>query len=484
MKEIENSRLSRRQMLKIMGAVTGASALAACGGQAPTPAQPAPEQPAAEPATEQPAEVAPTAAPAAEGVTIRWYANADPTRNAWMTDVAMPKFKEIHPEYTIEPIIVPWDEFDPKLTAMFAAKDLPEVFANWGSTGYVEYKYRGMCIYMDEYIASAADELKLDDIPQSALDGVKVNGKLVGLPLYILGTYTFYNKDLFDKAGIEVPPSDWDDKSWTWDKMLEVAGKLTSNYEDPATGQYGVVMGLGSPEEMPWLNGHSIWSDETLATGIAKEIFFDDPKAVEAYQMQYDLVCKHKVAPDAAISSAISATGDPFQAGKVAMNVGGGWGFWSLKEVAGSFNWNCASLPRIQPDILADALYADPMLISAQTDKKDQAWEFVKFLYMPDGMKDFMLATWSPPSRKELLQDWVNLWPDAMRPDLVKSLEGSWKYGIVTPWNRIAGYSQIYDPIYSALDPAALCEATVAEVAPGIQEEVNGILAGLQFEES
>jgi hypothetical protein len=70
-----------------------------------------------------------------------------------------------------------------------------------------------------------------------------------------------------------------------------------------------------------------------------------------------------------------------------------------------------------------------------------------------------------------------------MRADLVKSLEGSWKYGIVTPWNRIAGYSQIYDPIYSALDPCALCEAQVAEVAPGIQEEVNNILAGLKFEE-
>ncbi len=250
MKDLDTVRLSRRQMLKIVGAAAGASALAACAAPAPAPApsapaeEPAAEQPAAEPAVE--ATEAP-AAPAAAGPTIRWYANADPTRNTWMTDVAMPKFKELHPEYTIAPIIVPWDEFDPKLTSMFAANDLPEVFANWGSTGYVEYKLRGMCIYMDDYINAAASELKLEDIPQSALDGVKVNGKLVGLPLYILGTYIFYNKDIFDKAGIEVPPSDWDDKSWTWDKMLDVAGKLTSNYDDPATGQYGVSHGPRQP---------------------------------------------------------------------------------------------------------------------------------------------------------------------------------------------------------------------------------------------
>jgi multiple sugar transport system substrate-binding protein len=479
MKEVENVRLSRRQMLKVLGAAAGASALAACAAQAPAPPAPAEEQTAAQPEQETQSE-----APAAAGVTIRWYANADPTRNTWMTDVAMPKFKELHPEYTIEPIIVPWDEFDPKLTSMFAAGDLPEVFANWGSTGYVEYALRGMCIYMDEYIKGAADELKLDDIPQSALDGVTVNGKLVGLPLYILGTYTFYNQDIFDKAGIAYPPSDWDDASWTWDKMLDVAGKLTNNYDDPAAGQYGVVMGLGSPEEMPWLLGHSIWTDEALATGIAREILFDEPPVIESFQMHADLVCKHKVAPNQAISSALSATGDPFQAGKVAMNVGGGWGFWSLKEVAGSFNWNCASLPRIKPDILKDALYADPMLISTQTDKKDEAWEFVKFLYTPEGMKDFVVATWSPPSRKSLLQDWINLWPEGMRENLVTAVEGSWKYGEVTPWNRIAGYSQIYDPIYSELDPVFLCETTMAEVAPAIEQNVNDILAGLKFETS
>ncbi len=482
MKDLEKMQLSRRQMLQVMGGAAGMVALAACGAPAAAPA-PAPEQPVEQPAAaEPPAETAPTAAPAAEGVTIRWYANADPTRNAWMNDVAIPNFKEVKPDYTIEPIIVPWDEFDPKLTSMFAANDLPEVFANWGSTGYVEYALRGMCIYMDDYIKAASTELELDDIPKSALDGVTVNGKLIGLPLYILGTYTFYNQDLFDAAGIEYPPSDWDDTSWTWDKMLDVAGKLTKNYDDPATGQYGVVMGLGSPEEMPWLLGHSIWSDETLMTGIAKEILFDDPKVIEAFQMQADLVCVHKVAPDSAISSALSATGDPFQAGKVAMNVGGGWGFWTLKEVAGSFNWNCASLPRIKPDILKDALYADPMLISTQTDKKDQAWEFVKFLYMPEGMKDFVLATWSPPSRESLLQDWINLWPDGMRENLVKAVKGSWEYGEVTPWNRIAGYSQIYDPIYSELDPVFLCQTPMSEVAPVIEETVNGILAGLKLD--
>jgi len=463
-------RLNRREFLRLGATTALGAALAGCAPKA-EPTQPAATQPA-EPTT---------AAPEAEPVTIRWYANADPTRNTWMNDVAIPDFQQIHPEITIEPIIVPWDEFDPKLSSMFAAGDLPEVFANWGSTGYVEYALRGMCIYMDEYISADADFLQLDDFVPSAVEGVRVRGKLVGLPIYILGTYTYYNKDLFDAGGLDYPPSNWDDKTWTWDKMLEVAQKLTRNYEDPTTGQYGVTLGLGSPEEMPWLWGHEIWSDEVLATGVAKEIDFDNPLVIEAFQAQADLVCKHKVAPDSAISQALSAAGDPFQVGKVAMNMSGGWGFWSLKEVEGTFHWGAGALPRGPKGDLKDSLYADPMLISTQTPLKDDAWKFMRYLYSVEGLRKFTVATWSPPSRKSLLPDWINLWAEDVREELTESLEGSWKYGVVTPWNRIAGYSQFYDALYAELDPVFLCEATMEEVAPVVKKAVEDVLAGLEF---
>jgi multiple sugar transport system substrate-binding protein len=463
-----NLQLSRRRMLQLLGATAASAALAACA-------------PATAPGTTTDTGAA---APAGEQTVLRWYANADPTRNNWMTDIAIPKFRELHPEITIEPIIVPWGEFDPKLTSMFAAGDLPEVWGNWGSTGYVEYVKRGMAIYQQDHIDAAADELELEDFPASALEGVSIEGKLVGLPLYILGTYTYYNKDIFDEAGLDYPPSNWDDESWTWDRMLEVAATLTRNYDDPATGQYGVVSGLGSPEEMPWLWGHEIWPDDALRTGVAQEIYFDDPAVVEAFQAQADLVCRHSVAPDQSVSEALSAVGSPFQAGKVAMNISGGWGFWSLKNVEGAFRWGAAALPRVKPGILKNALYADPMLISRQTPLQDQAWQFVKYINSVEGLRDFTVATWSPPSRQSLLGYWTNLWPEQdLQAELIESLQGSWRYGVVTPWNRIAGYSQIYDPIMAELEPVMLCQTTMAEVAPVIDRRVEEILAGLEFVE-
>ena len=478
---MDKVRLTRRALVQAAGALSWMAALAACGAT-PAPAAtmaPLVEASEAPEATAAPAE---TTAPADAGegpVTIRWYANADPTRNKWMTDVAMPDFLASHPNYKIEPIIVPWNDFDPKLSSMFAAGDLPEVWGNWGSTGYGEYALRGMCIYQDEFIQRDAADLAMDDFPESAVEGVRIRGKITGLPLYILGTYTFYNKDLFDAVGLEYPPSDWDDADWTWDAMLATAKTLTQNYGDPNTGQYGVQTGLAF-EDIGWLWGEELWEPDATTSSVAKVIHFEREGIINAWQQVADLICKHKVAPDAAIGQALSAAGDPFQAGKVAMNISGGWGFWGLKEASAEFKWGAGALPRGKSPI-KDALYADPMLISSQTNLKEEAWQFVKYIDSVDGLRKFCVSTWSPPSRQSLLPDWTGLWPEALREGLEQSVKGSWKYGEVTPWNRIAGYSQFYDAINAEWGLVTTCEQQMAEVAPTIKSKVEEILAGMEF---
>lgn len=476
--------LSRREMLGLLCSAGGTIAIAACAPRATPSAQEATAAPAE--ATEAP--VGPTEAPQAtspapgEGkIRLRFYANADTNRNTWMTDVAFVEFQALHPEVTMEAIVVPWDEFDPKLSSMFAAGDLPEIFGNWGSTSYAEYVLRGMAIFQEELIAVEAEALDLEDIPQNIIEGLKVQGKLVGLPMYILGTHTFINKSLFDAAGLEYPPTSWDDTSWTWDRMVDVAKRLTQNYDDPTVGQYGISYGMASPEELPWLWGHEIWSPEAYATSIAKQIDITAPAAVEAYQAWADLVCKHRVAPDAAVNQALSAAGGPFLSGKLAMEVTGDWGFDTLRQAGEAFKWGAAALPRGPKGDLKDAVYADPIHISAQTPYKDQAWEFVKYCYSKEGMRGYTLATAWPPSRMSLLPDWVGLWPQEVQAEFKETLEGAWKYGEVTPWNRIAGYSQFYDILYAELDPAILCEATMEEVLPIAKQKVEEVLASLEF---
>jgi multiple sugar transport system substrate-binding protein len=74
-----------------------------------------------------------------------------------------------------------------------------------------------------------------------------VEGKQYGIPFLTTGSYVYYNMKLFDEAGVPYPPSDWNDKSWTWDAFLETAKKLTKNPDDPSTAVYGGVNGLWPP---------------------------------------------------------------------------------------------------------------------------------------------------------------------------------------------------------------------------------------------
>jgi hypothetical protein len=51
--------------------------------------------------------------------------------------------------------------------------------------------------------------------------------KTVGLPLGLFPSFTFYNKDMFDAAGLDYPTHDFADASWNLDKLRELAMELT-----------------------------------------------------------------------------------------------------------------------------------------------------------------------------------------------------------------------------------------------------------------
>ena len=71
-----------------------------------------------------------------------------------------------------------------------------------------------------------------EDIFQSLRDGLSNRGVLYALPFYGESSMTMYRKDLFDKAGLKMPPNP------TWDFMLKAASKI----HDPAKGIFGACL--------------------------------------------------------------------------------------------------------------------------------------------------------------------------------------------------------------------------------------------------
>jgi sorbitol/mannitol transport system substrate-binding protein len=71
-----------------------------------------------------------------------------------------------------------------------------------------------------------------DDIFKSVLDALSLNGKMYALPFYAESSFTYYRKDLFDKAGLTMPAQP------KYDQIAQFADKLT----DKAHQQYGICL--------------------------------------------------------------------------------------------------------------------------------------------------------------------------------------------------------------------------------------------------
>jgi sorbitol/mannitol transport system substrate-binding protein len=71
-----------------------------------------------------------------------------------------------------------------------------------------------------------------NDIFAPIRNGLSVGGKMYALPFYADSSFTMYRKDLFDKAGLTMPPQP------TWDQIAALADKLT----DKSKEQYGICL--------------------------------------------------------------------------------------------------------------------------------------------------------------------------------------------------------------------------------------------------
>lgn len=78
-------------------------------------------------------------------------------------------------------------------------------------------------------------DASLQKVSMTDADG---NTHVYGLDICNVGPVIFYNKDLFEEAGVEPMPTEWD-KRWTWDEFVENMKKLTKVSDDGTTTQYG-----------------------------------------------------------------------------------------------------------------------------------------------------------------------------------------------------------------------------------------------------
>jgi multiple sugar transport system substrate-binding protein len=320
-------------------------------------------------------------APDDDALTFFFAANPD-ERDARMRIVD--EFRRRHPDIKVRPVLSGPGGMQ-QLATFCAGGKCPDVLMAWELT-YAELAARGVLLDLNTMLArdqAFAAELKSDSIGP-LYDTFTFNGGQYAFPEQWSGSYLFYNRRLFTDARVAAPPKTWD-QPWGFGEFLNTATALTKRDGSGRATQWGFVnmwfsyysAGLFAMNNgVPW------------ATPLKNPTHFNfgDDAFIEAVQFYADLANKHRVAPNASEVQSMSAP-DLFAAGKAAIALGGHWRYQTFIR-ADDLDFDVTSLPvgpRRQGQPARSNIGSTGLAISASTQRKEQAWEFVKFATGPVG---------------------------------------------------------------------------------------------------
>ncbi|MBI1257193.1 MAG: extracellular solute-binding protein [Chloroflexi bacterium] len=294
---------------------------------------------------------------------------------------------------------VPWSNYWDKLKIDAASGDLPDVFNLNQATGY-NYAAQGSLLDLTPYFAKSGIDATVWG--PGLVDPYRYgdNNDIYAAPLEWVTAVVFYNKDLFDKAGLAYPTADW-----TWDDYAKDAAALT----DSANGVYG------SASFAEYVAG---WGSWIASAGVPPQVTQDhttctltEPGSIEALNFLKGL-------QDSGYSPSISQMGGSgaddeynlFKSGKVGLYLGGNWKLPNAKDDL-AFNWDLVTMPHNPTTGLSrPVLHASSWAASSSSKNPDLAANMVQYLISDEGQKFFADAGGVAPSdpNPELQQAWVD----------------------------------------------------------------------------
>lgn len=404
-----------------------------------------------------------------EPAELRFYFGANPDE-AKTRQKIIDAFQEKFPQITIKPQVA---EDDPvqELQIQFAGGDGPDIMMGW-ELSYAGLAERNIFADLNEFIDNDpeyAEVVANDHVPE-LIGMFNYKDQQCVLPEQFAGVVLYYNKQLFEEAGIEPPPADWTDSSWTFDKFLETARALTKESNGRIT-QFGFADAWWPPLSafvLATSNGGN-WFDQYVAP---TKSTITDPKIMSAVQWYADLANVHRVMPNAE-ESATQAGPDMFMGGRAAMALVGHWMYPAFSGVDG-LDFEVGVLP-VGPDGTTPKtdLGSTGLGISASTKYPQQAWEFVKFSTGPEGQKLIAESGLFVPVLKSVAasDSYLDAHPKIENAHVfTDAMEHSVELPISPKWNEIA------DVWSREMDTVLLGKDSVENVFPPLEEEINKIL--------
>ncbi len=267
------------------------------------------------------------------------------------------------------------EEYTTKIDSMFLGKMAPDVI--YGHPKYfVTWASQGLLMDLTDKFAQTPELLDDSKFNTNLYEAFKYEGKNIATVNGADTMLLYYNKDLFDKAGVPYPTADW-----TWEQFIDAAKKLTIIGTDGKPKQYGISIDNSyfSTEAFLFANGGKLFDDMNNP----KKVLINSEENIKSLKMMQDLIYTYKAAPTAADAEVL---GGGFDTGKIAMVIDGVWSVVYRKDIK-EFSWGLQELPTNNADNKkTPALYAG-YAIAKTTKNPELAWEFAKFMQSDEAQK-------------------------------------------------------------------------------------------------
>ena len=239
-------------------------------------------------------------------------------------------------------------------------------------TDYHAFVERGMLEPLDRFMDDPSIGLtpqERDDFLPAVWELLEIDGRRYALPSDNAQYGLYYNKALFDRAGLDYPSPDW-----TWGDLRAAAAALTIRGDDGRVEQYGIDFELWAWPFMAFLvqAGGRLWDEGQTTTLI------DSPQGLEAVQLVVDLI--PHTASMRAMSRIGSASGADklFAGGQSAMLLDGSWRAPDLERSDPGLDYGIAPLPRHRRAAVVSGSVV--WAVSVHSEHKELAWRMIKWM--------------------------------------------------------------------------------------------------------
>jgi multiple sugar transport system substrate-binding protein len=395
-------------------------------------------------------------------VTLTWGMWGSPAEIATHQAVA-DAFMEEYPDIKIEIISEPWSDYITKMQTLWASGDANQIPDVLFLTPIIPYAAQGVLENLDPYIEKAGYDL--EDYWPGLLEYASYEGSVYGFPRDMSAEVLYYNKDIFDEAGVDYPTDEW-----TWDDLRAAAEALTVRDGDQIT-RYGLAM-EGGKWPLFFMQNNGAFFDDVRNPSTCT---LDQPEVIEAVEFFAGMMNDGIAIRDANLSQ---AGGDAavFASGQAAMIIQNASRVSQFNQAG--LNYDIAPVPIPEGGQRAASAAGAAWTMSAGSDNKDEAWIFLSWLQSTDGgQRIYTQSGEILPALQSTAKSDVFLGsgdPPANRQAFITEGENAkvGRVGLFGEWNELNG--SIISP---AMEQIWVGDAAPADVLPALCAQINDFLA-------